>query len=142
MTPPRTFRIGEVARRAGLRTSALRYYESAGLLPVAERVAGQRRYDPDVFPRLSLIGLAQRAGFTVREIRQLLHGFGRRTPPGVRWRALAGRKLEEVELRIQEARAMQDLLTTLLDCECPTLETCVRPDGCGEACGDGAAADR
>jgi MerR family redox-sensitive transcriptional activator SoxR len=136
MADPRTLSIGEVARRAGLNTSALRYYESEGLLPVAERVSGRRRYDPDVYPRLSLIGLAQRAGFTVREIRGLLHGFGRRTPPGVRWRKLAGRKLVEVEERIEEAQAMRRLLATLLDCECPTLEMCAQPGGC-EPCEPG-----
>lgn len=122
--------IGEVAKRAGLKTSAIRYYESVGLLPVAERVSGQRRYDADVFQRLSLIDLAQRAGFTVAEIRTLLHGFARKTPPGVRWRKLAGRKLEEVEARIEEARAMKRVLTLLVDCECPTFEICALP-ACG-----------
>ncbi len=119
--------IGEVARRAGLRTSAIRYYESVALLPTAERVSGRRRYHADVFPRLALIDLAQRAGFTVAEIRKLLHGFARRTPPGVRWRKLAGRKLEEVEARIEEARAMKQVLTRLLDCECPSFDDCALP---------------
>jgi MerR family redox-sensitive transcriptional activator SoxR len=119
--------IGEVAREAGLRTSAIRYYERVGLLPVAERISGRRRYDPDVFQRLALIDLAQRAGFTVAEIRTLLHGFKRRTPPGVRWRKLAGRKLGEVEARIEEAESMRRVLLALLECECPTFEDCALP---------------
>ena len=119
--------IGEVARQVGLRTSAIRYYESVRLLPEAERISGRRRYDPEIFPRLALIDLAQRAGFTVAEIRTLLHGFSRRTPPGVRWRKLAGRKLEEVEGRIEEAQAMRKVLLTLLECECPTFEDCALP---------------
>ena len=119
--------IGEVAERAGLRTSAIRYYESVGLLPEAERISGRRRYDRDVFPRLALIELAQKAGFTVAEIGTLLHGFSRRTPPGVRWRKLAGRKLEEVEERIRETQAMRLVLLRLLDCECPTFEDCALP---------------
>ena len=125
--------IGEVARRTGLRTSAIRYYESVGLLPPAERISGRRRYDSDVFPRLALIDLAQRAGFTVAEIRKLLHGFARRTPPGVRWRELAGRKLEEIEGRIKEAQAMKRVLTRLLDCECPTFKDCALPAPPGAA---------
>jgi len=119
--------IGEVARQAGLRTSAIRYYESVGLLPEAPRASGRRQYAPDVFSRLALIDLAQRAGFTVAEIRTLLHGFARRTPPGVRWRKLAGRKLLEVEARIEEAETMRRVLRTLLDCECPTFEDCALP---------------
>lgn len=121
--------IGEVARRAGLRASAIRYYESVGLLPPAERVSGRRRYDAEVFARLALIGLAQKAGFRIAEIRVLLHGFSRRTPPGVRWRKLASRKLEEVEAQIREAEAMRRVLARLLECECPTLSDCALPDG-------------
>ena len=132
MTQDATLSIGEVAERAGLRTSAIRYYERVGLLPVPDRVAGRRRYDRDVFARLALIGLAQRAGFTVGEIRTLLHGFSRRTPPGKRWRKLAGRKLQEVEARIAEAQAMKRVLLALEDCECPTFEICALPQGCGE----------
>lgn len=134
MAASRPLSIGEVARRAGLRTSAIRYYESEGLIPVAERISGRRRYDEDVFSRLALIGLAQKAGFTVREIRTLLHGFGRRTPPGVRWRKLAARKLSEVEARIAEAREMQRVLQVLLDCECPSFEVCALPARESEGC--------
>ena len=66
--------IGAVARRAGLRPSALRYYEDEGLLPAPARVNGRRRYDTDVFDRLAVIRLAQAAGLTVAEIRTFLHG--------------------------------------------------------------------
>ena len=118
--------IGEVARRAGLSTSAIRYYESAGLLPAAARVNGRRRYDGAVLDRLGVIRLAQSAGFTLAETRTLLGGFGRRTPPGVRWRSLAERKRAELQARIEEARAMQRVLDNLLACECPTLDDCGR----------------
>lgn len=62
--------IGEVARRAGLRPSALRYYESVGILSPPQRVSGQRRYDATALQRIALIQLAQRAGFTIAEIRK------------------------------------------------------------------------
>jgi MerR family transcriptional regulator, redox-sensitive transcriptional activator SoxR len=64
--------IGEVAREAGLKTSAIRYYESIGVLPEPERDAGQRRYAPDAIGRLRLIGVAKQAGFSLAETRALL----------------------------------------------------------------------
>src|ERR687889_574877 len=73
--------IGELAQRAGLATSAIRYYERVGMLPPAERVSGQRRYGEDAVARLAFIAAAQNAGFTLREIRELAdraedeHGF-------------------------------------------------------------------
>ena len=60
--------IGEVARRAGIRTSAIRYYESVGLLPAPPRMSGRRRYDPSIVQRLAVLHLAQEAGFTMAEI--------------------------------------------------------------------------
>ena len=66
---PAVLTIGEVARRAGVRASAIRYYEEAGLLPAPERVGGKRRYDEGILRRLAIIGGAKRAGFTLREIR-------------------------------------------------------------------------
>ncbi len=64
-----TLTIGEVAQRAGLRASAIRYYEDIGVLPVPERVyGGHRRYSERVFQRLAFIQLAQQAGFSMAEI--------------------------------------------------------------------------
>ena len=65
-------RIGEVAEQAGLRKSAIRYYEEIGLLPEPERVSGQRVYGPSVLRRLALIDVSQRAGLSLDEIRELL----------------------------------------------------------------------
>ena len=68
----RPLAIGEVAERAGMSTSRIRYYEARGLLPEPERVAGKRRYTEDVLRRLAIIDAAQRVGFTLEEIRDLL----------------------------------------------------------------------
>ena len=119
-------RIGEVAQHAGLRTSAIRYYESEGLLPNAARRNGRRVYDASVLRRLGLIQLAQSAGFSIAEIRTLLHGFSRRTPASKRWRSLARRKSEELDAIIERTQAMKRVLKNLLRCECPTLEDCGR----------------
>jgi MerR family redox-sensitive transcriptional activator SoxR len=120
------FPIGEVARRTGVAASALRYYEREGLVPRADRRGGKRVYGQDIFDRLALIGAAKAAGFTVAEIRTLLAGFARRTPPGQRWRKLARSKLAELEARIAEVERMRRVLEVVASCECPTLEDCSR----------------
>lgn len=118
--------IGEVARQAGLRPSALRYYESVGLLPRPARAGGQRRYGPDVLPRLALIAAAQQMGFTVAEIGTLLHGFDPATTAAARWQVLARRKLPEVQALIARAQGMKLLLEEALECDCLTLDACAR----------------
>jgi MerR family transcriptional regulator, redox-sensitive transcriptional activator SoxR len=119
--------IGMVARRTGISASTLRYYESAGLLTPPRRVHGRRVYDDGVFDALAIIRLAQRAGFSVADIRTLIRGFDRMTPASARWKALAQRKLDEVTAQIARAQEMQRLLDGLLHCPCDTLEECVRP---------------
>ena len=69
-----TLSIGDVAAASGLRPSALRYYEEAGLISPPGRRGGRRIYRPDVLSRLALVALAQEVGFTVREIATLLGG--------------------------------------------------------------------
>lgn len=120
--------IGEVARSAGVRPSALRYYEGVGLLPPPERANGRRRYDGEllreVLDRLEVVRVAQQAGFTISEIRSLLNGFSEDTPPSERWRLLAQDKLPEVEVLLERALGMMDLLERGLRCECLRLEEC------------------
>ncbi len=116
--------LGEVARRAGITASAIRYYEMEGLIPKPRRRSGRRAYDADVLDRLALIDVAKRAGFTVAETRQLLGGFTKKTTPGQRWRSLAKAKLRELDGRIAEAEQMRDVLALLVGCECPTLDDC------------------
>ena len=120
--------IGEVARNTGVRPSALRYYESVGLLPLPERANGRRRYDGEllreVLDRLAVVRVAQQAGFTISEIRTLLDGFSEDTPPSERWRILAQDKLPEVEALVERALSMKDLLERGLRCECLRLEEC------------------
>ena len=118
--------IGEVARRAGVRASAIRYYEEAGLLEEPERVGSKRRYDEEALRRLALIGGAKRAGFTLGEIRTLLHGFPAGTGAAQRWQALASEKLIEVDEAIAQLRQTRGLLEEALRCECASLDECAR----------------
>ncbi len=118
--------IGEVARRAGVRASGIRYYEEAGLLEEPDRVGGKRRYDEEALRRLALIGGAKRAGFTLGEIRTLLHGFPAGTGAAQRWQALASEKLVEVDEAIAQLRQTRGLLEEALRCECASLDECAR----------------
>ncbi len=121
---PAVLPIGEVARRAGVRASAIRYYEEAGLLEEPERVGGKRRYDEEALRRLALIGGAKRAGFTLGEIRTLLHGFPAGTGAAQRWQALASEKLVEVDDAIAQLRETRELLEEALRCDCASLDEC------------------
>jgi MerR family redox-sensitive transcriptional activator SoxR len=116
--------IGEVAERAGLRASAIRWYERVGVLPEPERVSGRRRYGPEVLERLAVVDTAQRAGLTLEEIRELLDGADAGEPVGDRLRELAERKLPEVEALIARAEAVRGWLQAAAQCRCPTLEEC------------------
>lgn len=118
--------IGDVARRTGLAPSAIRYYESLGLLPTPSRVGGKRRYDETVLDWLALIARARDAGFTMAELRELLTGFAPGTPPAERWQVLATRKLVEVDAVVARARRTRRLLRATLACHCARLEECGR----------------
>jgi MerR family transcriptional regulator, redox-sensitive transcriptional activator SoxR len=126
--------IGEIARQAGIRPSALRYYESIGLMPRPNRVNGRRRYDQGTVQMLRVVQLAQQAGFTVAEIQTLLHGFAPDTPPAARWQPLAHQKLRELDTVIAHAQQMKRVLETGLNCGCLRLEDCaiVLEQGCCE----------
>ncbi len=119
--------IGAVAQQAGIRPSAIRYYESVEVLPAPRRINGRRLYDSSVLDRLAVIQMAQQAGFTVSEIRTLFNGFTAETPASARWEALARQKLVEVNALIRRAQAMKRVLEEeLLRCACLTLDECAR----------------
>lgn len=115
-----TLTIGEVARQAGVKTSAIRYYERVGVLPEPDRIAGQRRYTAETVRRLQVIDVAKRAGFSLDEVRELLESD--RASDALR--ELAQRKLPDVKALIERATAMQSWLATASGCGCPTLDVC------------------
>ena len=116
--------ISEVARRVGLRPSAIRYYEQTGVLPPAQRVSGQRRYDVSVLHRLVVILRARQIGFTLTEIKQLFFGFRAGTPPSIRWQKLKGRKMVELDAMLEHIQTMRALLEQQGKCRCKALEEC------------------
>lgn len=118
--------IGALARAAGLAPSAIRYYEKAGLLPRPGRQSGQRRYGSEAAARLRIIQLARDAGFTIAETRTFLSGFSQATTPAARWRALAERKLAELDAQSQRIARMRKLLESSFHCGCLRIEDCER----------------
>ncbi len=117
--------IGELARLAGIHTSAIRYYESIDLLPPPPRASGQRRYEPGSIERLRAIRQARALGFTLGEIRVLLDGFDEGTPPFARWQRIAKQKLPQIEEAITRLTEMKRLLEAGTTCACPTVEDCL-----------------
>jgi MerR family redox-sensitive transcriptional activator SoxR len=116
--------IGEVARRAGVATSLIRYYESIGLLPEPDRLHGQRRYDTDVLGRLAFIGVAQTAGFKLSEINELVRGVDDGDGMSEHIRSLSSRKLDEVEALLERTRAMKGWLEVAKECGCAIPDEC------------------
>jgi len=116
--------IGEVARRAGVATSSIRYYERRGLLPEPERVRGQRRYDTAVLGKLGFIGVAQSAGFRLREIKELIDGVDSADGMGEQMRSLSSQKLDEVEALLERTKAMKGWLEVAKECGCATPAEC------------------
>lgn len=117
-------KIGELARRAGVRPSAIRYYESDGLLPAPARVSGRREYDESALLRLRLIRAAQQAGFTLAETRTILRGVGPGRPLSAAWRRLAQGKLVELAEAVRRMQAMSRFLEASLRCACVRAEDC------------------
>jgi MerR family transcriptional regulator, redox-sensitive transcriptional activator SoxR len=116
--------IGEVARRAGVATSSIRYYERIALLPKPGRVSGQRRYGTDVLGKLGFIGVAQSAGFKLSEIKELIEGVDSSGGMAQQMRTLSTQKLDEVEALLERTRAMKGWLEVAKECGCATPEEC------------------
>jgi MerR family redox-sensitive transcriptional activator SoxR len=114
--------IGELAEQAGMSVSRIRYYESCGVLAEPERRSGKRRYTPDALTQLQIIDAAQRVGFSLDEIRDLV--WGRGDPAHERLRQLALRKLPEIDELIHRATAVKHLLEICSTCECETIADC------------------
>jgi DNA-binding transcriptional MerR regulator len=118
------FGIGEIARRAGVATSTIRYYERIGLLPRSQRVSGKRRYDGSILKTLTVIRLTQEAGFSLAEIGALLYDFPADAPPAQRWHTVADQKIEELDAVIRQAQLRKAFLEKTRECRCSTLDEC------------------
>ena len=122
--PSELLTIGQVAERAGLNTSHIRFYERVGVLPEPERVSGQRRYSEEILHRLSIIDVAQRAGLTLEEIAPLTGPGNRSADASGHIRSLADEKLPHIEALITRAQAVKHWLEVAQHCDCSSVDVC------------------
>lgn len=126
--------IGRLARELGLNPRTIRYYETLGLLPEPSRTpSGYRYYTPEAADRLRFIKKAQRLGFTLREIKDILLLKEEGTKPCLHVKNLALKKIKELEELIKESRVLREDLKALLKSKplpkegmiCPHIEATV-----------------
>ncbi len=121
----RLLTIGEVAHRAGIATSALRFYEDAGLIESRRTAAGHRRYRADVLRRVSFIRTAQRVGLSLDEIGAALESLpAKRTPTAADWARLASGWGPRLDDQIAVLTRLRDQLDSCIGCGCLSLDSC------------------
>jgi MerR family redox-sensitive transcriptional activator SoxR len=133
--------IGDVAERAGLAASALRYYEEQGLIESVRSTGGQRRYPRSVLRRLAFVRAAQNVGLSLEEIREALATLpSSRTPTKADWARLSSSWQDRLDEQIAGLVALRDGLTSCIGCGCLSLGRCAlqNPDDAVAQAGAGA----
>jgi MerR family redox-sensitive transcriptional activator SoxR len=115
--------IGQIAEKANVNASTIRYYESIGLLPEAVRVNGQRRYSEEILNRIKFIKIGQQAGFSVQEIGSLVAGLEEGSL-STHWHSMAMKKRAELKEKQEQMNMMINILEEGLKCQCFTWEDC------------------
>jgi MerR family transcriptional regulator, redox-sensitive transcriptional activator SoxR len=117
--------IGAVAERAGVSASALRFYESEGLISSTRADSGHRRFRRDVLRRVAFIRVAQQVGLSLQEIRDALATLPEsRTPTKADWARLAAGWRPRVDEQIAQLERMRDRLTDCIGCGCLSMRSC------------------
>ncbi|WP_026357245.1 redox-sensitive transcriptional activator SoxR [Mycobacterium sp. 141] len=129
--PTELLTVGEVAQRAGMATSAVRFYEQQGLITSTRTSGNQRRYPRHVLRRISIIQAAQRFGVTLAEVAAVLSDLpDNRMPSKSDWTGISRRWHAQLEARRREIEHLESELTGCIGCGCLSLATCriVNPD--------------
>jgi len=117
--------IGEVARRSGVASSALRFYEDRGLIASIRAGSGHRRYERAVLRRIAFIVFAQRVGLTLEEIGEALAKLpAGRVPTRQDWARLSGEWQARIDERIAELQRLRAGLTECIGCGCLSIDRC------------------
>ncbi len=117
--------IGQLARRTGLAVSAIRYYETQGLIHPARNAGGQRRFLRSDIRRLSFVRIAQQFGFTLPKISALMAGLpDGRTPTKRDWEKISRVFRTTLDAQIQTLEQMRDNLDGCIGCGCLSLKKC------------------
>jgi len=112
------FSIGQLASRAGVEASTVRYYERIGLLPPPRRTNGRRLYGEESFKQLALIRATKEVGFTIAEIQTLISAWESQGRSPREWPRFVRSKIAEMDATIARARAMKRVLSSVLACKC------------------------
>ena len=122
---PDKITITELANRSGVAASALRYYESLGLIAASRTAGNQRRYLRSVLRRVAVIKVAQTVGVSLRRIRKAFRALpGRRDPTPDDWERLSSRWRDDLDERIETLGRLRDQLSSCIGCGCLSLERC------------------
>jgi MerR family redox-sensitive transcriptional activator SoxR len=117
--------IGELSRRSGVATSALRFYESKGLIFSDRTTGNQRRFKRSQLRRVAFVRSAQRVGLSIEEIHEALSTLpDRRTPTKADWARLSRGWESRLDERIAELERLKTRLTGCIGCGCLSLRTC------------------
>ncbi len=119
------FSIGEIADRTGLSVSAIRFYETQGLVTPARNAGGQRRFFRSDIRRLSFVLIAQQFGFTIEQIRVQLEALpDQRTPTKADWSRISARIRKDLDQKIDVLNRLRDHLDGCIGCGCLSLRKC------------------
>ena len=117
--------IGELARRAGVASSALRFYEEKGLIQSQRSPGNQRHYHRAELRKVSIIKIAQSLGFTLQEISDALSSLPDRRAPNARdWQRISRHWRRQLDDRIANLEQLRDQLTACIGCGCLSLRKC------------------
>ena len=117
--------IGETAERAGVATSALRYYEAQGLIRASRTTGNQRRYERTTLRRVAFIRSAQRVGLSLEEITAALGTLpDGRTPTKADWTRLSAGWRDRIDDQIDRLERLRDRLDSCIGCGCLSLDRC------------------
>ncbi|MCF3129943.1 redox-sensitive transcriptional activator SoxR [Streptomyces olivochromogenes] len=118
--------VGQLSARSGAAVSALRFYESKGLIRSRRTTGNQRRYSRDTLRRVAFVRAAQRVGIPLATIREALAELPEeRTPTREDWARLSKAWRAELDERIQQLHRLRDHLTDCIGCGCLSLDSCV-----------------
>jgi MerR family redox-sensitive transcriptional activator SoxR len=133
--------VGELARRSGFAESALRYYESLGLIPATRTSGGQRRFPRSTLRRLAFIRAARNVGLSLTEVSEALASLpAGRTPTKTDWTRLSRAWRQRLDVQIAALENLRDGLDSCIGCGCLSLERCAISNPGDTAGGEGAGA--
>ncbi|WP_260260421.1 redox-sensitive transcriptional activator SoxR [Vibrio intestinalis] len=117
--------VGQVAERAGVKVSALHFYEQKGLISSWRNQGNQRRYDRSVIRRVAVIKAAQQVGMSLEDIASAFERLPRhKAPTKSQWESMATQWKQDLEHRIQQLKALQNDLDGCIGCGCLSLDSC------------------